>query len=111
MATLAQLFGAFVVTFLLSREAVKLLGRWYSGPQLLGAAHGSTLMLAWIVTAFGTAEAGAPRWSAGAIFLLPSLIWFLIGLSRMHEEAKIEESGIYPPSETHIIRKGRDIAG
>lgn len=110
MATLAQLFGAFVITFLLSRQAMTMLNRWYGGLHLLAAAHGSTLVLAWIVTALGTAEAGAPQWSAGAIFLLPSLVWLVMDVSRMHEEMK-DEPAAYTPADTHVIRKGRDIPG
>jgi hypothetical protein len=110
VATLAQIFGAFIITFLLGKQALTLLGRWFGGLRLLAAAHGGTLVLAWIVTAFGAADKGAPDWTAGTIFILPSLVWFVIGLSHLRddEEPKIAPM-LYTPSETHVIRKGRDL--
>lgn len=110
MATLAQLFGAFIITFLLGKQALALLSRWYSGIKLLAAAHGGTLALAWIVAAFGAADNGVPDWAAGAIFILPSLVWFVVGLSQQHgnEDAPVD-TVLYTPSDTQIIRKGRDL--
>jgi hypothetical protein len=110
VATLAQLFGAFIITYLLGKQAMALLSPWYRGLHLLAAAHGGTLVLAWIVTAFGAADNGSPDWMAGTVFILPTIVWFVLGLSRQHDndEAPVETT-LYTPSDTHVIRKGRDL--
>ena len=109
MATLGQLFGAFVIIYLLSKQAVVIFSKWYDGTQLLGAAHGATLALAWFVAAIGASDKGVPDWGIGAIFLLPSLVWFLVALSQ--EQKDVVETAVvdYPAAtKSFVIRKGRD---
>jgi len=110
VATLGQLFGAFVIIYLLSKQALVFFSKWYDGIQLLAAAHGGTLALAWfVVAAIGASDKGVPDWGMGAIFLLPSLIWFLVALSREHKESAETASTDYPAAtKSFIIRKGRD---
>lgn len=109
MATLGQLFGAFVIIYLLSKQALVFFSKWYDGVQLLAAAHGGTLALAWFVAAIGASDKGAPDWGIGAIFLLPSLIWFLVALSKEQKESAETASVDYPAAtKSFIIRKGRD---
>ena len=109
MATLGQLFGAFVIIYLLSKQAVVIFSKWYDGMHLLGAAHGATLALAWFVAAIGASDKGVPDWGIGAIFLLPSLVWFLVALSQ--EQKDVVETAVtdYPAAtKSFVIRKGRD---
>jgi hypothetical protein len=109
VATLGQLFGAFVIIYLLSKQAVIFFGKWYDGTQLLAAAHGGTLALAWFVAAIGASDKGVPDWGIGAIFLLPSLIWFLVALSQEQKDAVEKAVAEYPAAtKSFTIRKGRD---
>ncbi len=108
VATLGQLFGAFVIIYLLSKQALVFFSKWYDGIQLLAAAHGGTLALAWFVAAIGASDKGVPDWSIGAIFLLPSLIWFLVALSQEQKESVDTVAVDYPATKSFTIRKGRD---
>lgn len=110
MATLGQLFGAFIIIYLLSKQALIFFSKWYEGTQLLAVAHGGTLALAWFVAAIGASDKGVPDWAIGAIFLLPSLIWFLVALSQEQKEPADVNTDFPAATKSLNIRKGRDIS-
>lgn len=82
MFNIGQLVGAFIITFLLSRLALYLLRRWDGGTNKLAAAHGGTLAVSWVLSAFGHADGGPPDWSAGIVYAVPVVVWFVVDLVR-----------------------------
>lgn len=72
---------AFVATFVLSQITFWLMRNWHGGMWRLVAAHAISLVLCWAWFAFGSAD-GKVYLGAGAIFLLPQGIWFLVDYLR-----------------------------
>ena len=73
--------GAFVATFVLSRLALWLLGKWDKGRMRLLTAHGISFAICWAVFAFGAFD-GKVYWEGGILFLLPQGVWLLVDYFR-----------------------------
>ena len=73
--------GAFVATFVLSRWALWVLGKWDGGWARLLAAHAVSVVICWAVFAFGAFD-GKIYWEGGTLFLLPQGVWLLVDYFR-----------------------------
>jgi hypothetical protein len=80
---------AFVATFVLSQAAFWMMRNWHGGMMRLLAAHAISLVLCWAWFAFGSADRKVYL-GAGAVFLLPQGIWFLVDYFRGRARARGE---------------------
>lgn len=79
---IGQLFGAFIITFLLSRLILWLSKNWHGGFGRLVAAHGLSLLICWVAYAFGSADGGPLNWSGGVLYAVPQIIWLIVDVLR-----------------------------
>lgn len=80
---MAQLIGALLPTLLISRLILWLGKRMRGGayPDLI-IAHAISLAICFVISAFGAADGGPPKWMAGFAYLLPQLFWLIFDLVR-----------------------------
>jgi len=77
-----QLIGGLLITFLISRLILLILKKWNGGVTKLAVAHTISFAICLTAYAFGSADGGAPQWTAGGFYLLPQLFWFAIDIVR-----------------------------
>lgn len=83
MFNIGSFLGALGITFLISRLFLWLLKKWNGGVIRLFVAHGTTLALAWTLSAFGHADGGPLRWDAGVIYAFAQTVWLVLDVIKM----------------------------
>ena len=81
MGDVAELLGALVPTFLISRLFLWLTKRW-SGIGRLVVVHLVSGAVACTLSALGHADGGALNWTYSYVYLGAQLVWFVVDVFR-----------------------------
>jgi hypothetical protein len=81
MGDVAELLGALIPTFLISRLFLWLTKRW-SGIGRLAFVHLVSGVLACVLSALGNADGGSMNWTSSYIYVGAQLVWFVVDAFR-----------------------------
>ena len=81
MADLAQLLGALIPTFLISRLFIWLTKRW-SGIGRLAFVHLASAALSCVLSALGHAYGGQLDWTYSHVYVGAQFVWFVAEVFR-----------------------------